>query len=130
MAAGSEFVVDNDTEDSDNLPLFETITADKEEAGAACEEIRLLYHRLGYLDRNCMLPEKVQTEGGSAPVRLIKRCIGKACMFLLHPVIQTQNRINIQEANYLRELVHQLDRLTAENERLRKELAELKEKLT
>lgn len=128
MAVKSELTMDDNAKSGDFLPLFEEITADADECGAASEEMRLLYHRLGYLDRNCMLPVQTPTDGSNAFVRLLKHCISKVGMFLLYPVIETQNRINTQEANYLRDLVHQLDLLTAENEQLKKELAEVKEK--
>lgn len=118
------------SEDSSFLPPFDVITADAEEGRAASEEMRLLYHQLGYLDRNCLLPGQVQADGRNRLVRFAKRCIGKACGFLLYPIVETQNRINMQQANYLRSLLHQVDALTEENGKLRRELAEVKEKLS
>lgn len=126
MVVGSEVM----EEDCGILPLFGAVNEDGEEKNAASEEMRLLYHRLGYLDRGCLLPDRFRTEEGNALVRIVKRCISKVCGFLLYPVIEEQNRINVQEANYLRDMVRQMDRLTAENERLCREVAELREKFS
>lgn len=126
MAAGSK---SEENGDGGVLPLFDVVNADAEESEAASGEMRRLYHELGYLDRGCMLPPRPRTEGGNGLARLAKRCIGKICGFLVYPILEEQTRINVQQANYLREMVHQMNRLTEENIRLRQELEEMKEKL-
>lgn len=125
MAAESEFALKGN---GDVPPSFDVINADAEESESVNEGIRLLYHELGYLDRRCMLPLQPRIESGNALVRLVKRCIGKLCGFLVYPVAEEQSRINVQQANYLRKMVRQMNRLTEENALLRHELAELKEK--
>lgn len=120
----------NNGEDSSFLPSFDAVNADAEESEAASEDMRLLYHQLGYLDRSCLLPKQVSTDGKNALVRFAKQCISKTCMFLLYPIVETQNRINVQQANYLRSLLHQMDLLTEENGKLQRELTEIKEKLS
>lgn len=130
MAVEAESESKNNSEDSSFLPSFDAVNADVEERQAASEEMRRLYHELGYLDRNCLLPGQVQADGKNWLVRFVKYCIGRTCMFLLYPIVETQNRINVQQANYLRSLLHQMDLLTEENGKLQRELTEIKEKLS
>lgn len=127
MVAESRFMTNGD---SGVLPLFDAVNSDAEETDAVNDGMRRLYHELGYLDRGCMLPLQPHVEGGNALIHLAKRFIGRICGFLVYPMAEKQTRINVQQANYLRDMVRQMNCLVKENSLLRQELAELKEKLS
>jgi len=103
------------------VPGFDAVNKDLQEELGADENVKALFHQLGYLDRSNELVFAPKTASGSRLGTLCKKVIVKMCSFLFAPVITQQNRINLQVASCLREQLHQINTLSAECSRLKRE---------
>lgn len=111
------------------LPDFEQVSADEDEATACSEEMRQLFHQLGYLNRSAQVSLAPETASRFRFGKALKTVIAKLCLFLLDPLVRQQNRINLQTESCMRSMLHQMNRLTEENARLRDELSGIKESM-
>ena len=108
------------------IPDFGAVNADVDEVLAYSEEIKALFHELGYLNRSSVVDVTPRTASKSKLGKAVKTLVSKLCFFLIEPVVRQQNAVNMRTESLLRKMLYQINDLTAENDKLRQELETMK----
>lgn len=108
------------------IPSFDAVNADVDESMGYHAEVKALFHELGYLNRSSVVDATPMTASKSRIGKAVKTLVSKLCFFLIEPVVRQQNAVNMRTESLLRKMLYQINDLTAENDKLRKELEAMK----